>query len=124
LIVKPITPDIIERKIRHALSEPTHIHPKIAYEAVNINFTAENPKKSTEAIDFSNTKNIKETYYVPIHALVKGMVIKKAIYYKNGELLLNAGEMLTDDMVNRILTESKKIESMDFLIEKTESVTT
>jgi CheY-like chemotaxis protein len=125
LIVKPITPDIIERKIRHALSEPTHLHPKIAYEAVNIDFTLDNedkPKQTSQPNDLNTS--ITETIYVPIHALTTGMILKKAVYYKNGELLLNAGETLTDDIIKRFFEESKKIESIDFLIEKTETVTT
>jgi len=126
LIVKPITPDIVEKKVKHALSEPTHIHPKIAYESVNIDFPTNLEDSSPEQVSNSSQTSIEslEAFYVSIQALTEGMIIKKAVYNQSGVLILNIDAVLTDSIIKHLITDRETLASEDFLVEQPESLKT
>lgn len=96
-----------------------HTHPNIAYESVDVNLNSPddngaNQKAETEKEDTTDS----DDFYMPLHSLEAGMIIISPVHFINDDLVLDAGVILTEDIISHLITMHGKIKNKNFLVTK------
>jgi YesN/AraC family two-component response regulator len=133
-LVKPITPKNALEKINIAMRERINPRATIAYERVMTDLPSlsggSGPIKETEhrvnsSISRTSTekapeKNSKSTK-VPLVKLKSGMKLLSELHSSDGVILLASGQLLTEQIINRIKELEKIMSKKEVLVESPES---
>ncbi|MDA8363063.1 MAG: response regulator [Gammaproteobacteria bacterium] len=123
-LVKPIVPDVVERKLAQAMTEPFRPRAPITYEAI---------KTEPKALEIMSSKALGRVNVAQMEGKVKksehgghqlllsglrpGMVVAENIYLKNGALFLSAGHDLSDMTINRLNDLESFLQSSKIVIQ-------
>ncbi len=113
-LVKPFTPELVQEKMRLALSEKANLQPEFNY--LQVKTELETLAERTQKAPLATTRSISEQEInagksIQLRALQPGMKLLEDLTTNSGMLMLAAGSVLNESMINRILDLEKIIAS-------------
>ncbi len=124
-LVKPITAESAEKKIRESLKEKVHVRPELAYQMVksDLDSLADSDIAQRPLMDESSSETQPpkkpQGVVVPLWDLEPGMVVIDNIRTKTGVNLLTQGHVLNKVLINRLKDLQLILEQTEIRVEDT-----
>lgn len=116
-LVKPFTLNMVKEKISLALTEERHLQPAEAYLQVKTDLVslAQQIKQINTGASVSSPATIRRGVSVDLALLKPGMILEENIHTSGGMVMLSAGSVLNQSLINRI-QELRKVLGNNTLI--------
>jgi CheY-like chemotaxis protein len=118
-LVKPFTPELVQEKLHLALTEHIHLQTEFNYLQVktNLDSLAEHARRPQAIITQQISQHeLKQGKSIELRALQPGMKLLENLKTQSGMLMLAAGSILNESLVNRIVDLEKIIASSRILV--------
>lgn len=128
-LIKPVIPAVLDEKIRLAMTEKPHLRQPLAYQSVMTDLSElsclPHTKKPTVskavAIVLDNmpaNRSVRPYSRLPLRELCPGMIVREGICTKDGTLLIRAGQVLSEQAINRLNDLSSLLKEPLFAVER------
>ncbi len=105
-IVKPVSQNVLESRIKHVLTHPRDLQPPKYYESIDIDEVSERLLKTLSVPIESKQKPVVETpmagQNLPLDQVSANSILTADIRASSGELLVAAGQPLSERLIRRL----------------------